>query len=80
LQTVQSDLELTGLKHEVPDGFALGEDKFQLQFTSVLPPDETALPSEQMSVRYLAISGAADGKKSVEWLRETGHARYKVVK
>jgi hypothetical protein len=78
--TVQSDLELAGLKHDSPDGFVLSEDKLQLQITSVLPPDETALPSEQMSARYIAISGTSGGKKSVEWLRETGHARYKIVK
>jgi hypothetical protein len=80
LLTVQSDAEFSALKHDLPDGYQLAEDKFQMQLITSLPADEAALPAEQAIVRYLAISGINGGKKSVEWLRETGHARYKVVK
>jgi hypothetical protein len=33
-----------------------------------------------MLAQYTALSGTADGKKVVEWLRQSGHARYKLVK
>lgn len=78
--TVQSDLELSGLKYDIPDGYVLAENKFQLQIITSLPADDLALPAEQAIVRYTAISGTSGGKKSVEWLRETGHAKYKLVK
>jgi hypothetical protein len=80
LLTVASGLELSGLKYELPDGYALAEDKFQMQLITAISSDESALPGEQTSQRYTSISGTSEGKKIVEWLRETGQSRYKLVK
>jgi hypothetical protein len=78
--TVEASLQMTGLKYELPAGYTRGSDQFQLQYTSALPLDETALPTEQAIVKYTAVNGTSDGRPTAEWMRETGHARYKRLK
>jgi hypothetical protein len=77
---IESTLQLAGLKYDLPNGYVLAEDKFQMQLSTTLPIDETLLPTEQTFVRYTAVNGLDNGKRSAEWMRESGQARYKVIK
>jgi hypothetical protein len=78
--TLESSLQLSGLKYTLPDGFLLADDKFQMQVTSVLSTDESALPVEQLLMQYTAVSGALENKRVSEWFRESGHAKYRLLK
>jgi hypothetical protein len=78
--TVDASLQLAGLKYEWPAGYALGADQFRLQYTTILPFDETALPTEQAIVKYTAVNGTSDGRPTAEWMREVGYAKYKRLK
>jgi hypothetical protein len=80
LLTLESKLELAGLKYEIPTGYVLAQDQLRIQYTTVVPADDKALPTEQSITRHTTATGTADGKRGVEWLRETGYARYKRLK
>jgi hypothetical protein len=78
--TVESALRLSGLALELPGGYTLAGDGYELKYTSVLPADQTALPSEQWIMRSTMVTTVHEGDRVVEWLRETGRARYRMVK
>jgi hypothetical protein len=76
---VESAAQLTGVKHDLSAGYALVADKLQIEASSILPLDASALPAEQ-SILSTSVSGLAGRKCSMEWSRETGVARSKMVK
>jgi len=80
LLTLESSLQLAGLKYEFPAGYTLATDQFRLRYVTSLPTDATALPTEQSIAKYTAVEGTADGKRGTEWMRESGVARYKRLK
>jgi hypothetical protein len=80
LLTLEHSLRLSGLKLELPDGYGLAADELAVQFTTALPTDAALPPTQQSIVKATRVAGTINGQDSVEWMRESGRAKYKLAR
>jgi hypothetical protein len=83
--TLETTLSLTGLSFpdlifNLPADYTLSEAKHEMQITTAVSSEESALPSAQAIKLFTTASGILKGVKESEWYMGTGQSRYKLVK